>query len=315
MIGKIQHTIFFYFQWFMEASSAILRSWEIQPFILILFIVLGTLYTRGWWQLRQKSVHNKLATGWHLFAYITALILITIALMSPIDVLGGLLFYMHMIQHLLLTMFAAPLLMLANPLPFILWGLPDKQRRTAARWLSQLLSKNAPFRKQLKAVTGPGVCWIIMVAFLWGWHDPDMYNSALRSEVVHNLEHITFFLSALLYWWHATGAGPRIHKLMSRPARIGYLLAGIPANMLPGIAISFSTSVLYTYYETVPRLPAPFTVSVLSDQTIGGIIMWVPGSMMFIIAALAVIAAWLQEEEQKKITYQQKSADKELLIS
>lgn len=279
--------------------SSILRSWAIRPGILLIFIALGIFYTLGWIRLRSKSKANKGVTVWHLVAYLTALLLLIIALMSPLDVLGGQLFYMHMIQHLLLTMFVAPLLMLANPLPFVLWGLPTKLRQTAGRGLSKLLSKNAPFRKQLKAVTRPGVSWALMAVLLWGWHDPNLYNAALRSDFVHDLEHFTFFFSALLYWWHVTGAGPKIHKLMSRPMRVGYLLAGVPVNMAPGIVISFATNVLYTHYQTVPRLPAPFTMSVIDDQTIGGIIMWVPGSMMYIIAALVVIARWLQTEESK----------------
>lgn len=293
--------------------SSILRSWAIRPALLILFIILGTLYITGWRRLRKKSKQNRLATGWHLFAYLTALVLIGVALMSPLDVLSGQLFYMHMIQHLLLTMFAAPLLMLANPLPFILWGLPNKQRQSVGHLLSKTLSKPAAFRKQLRLITSPGICWAAMALILWGWHDPNMYNGALGDDFVHDLEHITFFFSALLYWWHATGAGPRIHKLMSRPARVGYLLAGVPVTMAPGIVIAFATNVLYTHYESMPRLPAPLTISVLTDQTIGGIIMWVAGSMMYIIAALVVIAGWLQEEEHKRPLREEKWGNEKMI--
>lgn len=281
--------------------ASILNSWELRPLILILFVLLLLLYTRGWVALRKRSRDNKLATTWRLAFYWLGIFLTFIALMSPIDVLGGMLFALHMIQHLLLTMFSAPLIMLANPMPFILWGLPRPQRRLVGGWLSRILHRESTFRTRLRQLTAPGICWGLMVAFLWGWHDPQMYNSALRSDFVHDLEHFTFFFTAMLYWWHATGSAPRIHKLMPRPARVMYLLLGIPANMAPGIVISFAENILYTYYETVPRIPGALNLAVLDDQIIGGIIMWVPGSMMFIIAALVVIARWLQDEERKKI--------------
>lgn len=282
---------------------ALLTSWQPRPLLILLFLALGTLYTVGWWRLRTRSGTNKLATGWRLLFYWLGLIALTLSLMSPLDLLAEQLFYMHMIQHLLMTMVAAPLLLLANPMAFVLWGLPQRARRQVGRVLSYALHRKSRFRTALRAATTPGICWMIMVALLWGWHDPNLYNGALRHAFVHDLEHIAFFGSAALYWWHATGAAPRIHRLMPRVVRVGYLLAGVPVTMAPGIVISFSSKVLYTYYETVPRLPAPLGISAIDDQILGGIIMWVPGSMMFIIGALVVIARWLQDEEEKKVLH------------
>jgi len=254
----------------------LLFSWELRPVFLFFLIALAVLYTIGWSRLRRKSHNNSLANGWRLVAYWLGFIFVVLALMSPIDILGAELFYFHMIQHLLLTMIAAPLIMLANPMPFILWGLPKKQRRTLGRFISRLISGKTPFRRALKQATTPGICWMIMLALLWGWHEPAMYNLALFDPLVHDLEHLAFFWSAILYWWHATGAGPRIHPLMMLPFRIGYLLAGIPTTFIPGVMIAFSGTILYTYYETRPRLPV-IGLSVADDQILGGIIMWVPG--------------------------------------
>lgn len=278
-------------------TRAILRSWEWRPEVLIPLIVAGVIYFLGWRRLRMKGQQpHRLANGWRLASYWAALLFIGLALLSPIDVLGGQLFFMHMIQHLILMMLGAPLLMLANPLPFLLWGLPDKARRVAGAALSNLLHRRSSTRKALRTMTAPGIAWLIFVFVLVGWHDPTLYNAALRNELVHDLEHISFFVAALLYSWHVVGAGPRLHKRLSPAAKILFVIAAIPANMLTGIVIAFSDQVIYTYYLGVPRL---WGIDALGDQMLGGVIMWVPGSMMYIVAVLIITARWLQGEEKK----------------
>lgn len=278
-------------------TSATLRSWEWRAEVLIPLIVAGVVYFVGWRRLRLRGQRRaSLANGWRLLAYWLGIALIALALLSPIDVLASQLFFMHMIQHLLLVMLAPPLLMLANPMPFLLWGLPSGLRRRAGRVLSSVLHRQSSSRRYLRAVTGPGVAWMLFVIFLIGWHDPNLYQAALRSDVVHDFEHLTFFGTAMLYWWHVVGAGPHIHKRFSRPARVMYVIAAIPPNMLTGIAIAFAGQVIYTYYLSVPRL---WGMTALDDQTLAGVIMWVPGSMMYIIAVLILTARWLQGEERK----------------
>ena len=275
--------------------KAVLLSWSWRLEVILVLALAGTLYTRGWWRLRQRSryagktYHSytatrwRLANGWRLAAYWAGLFFILLALLSPIDSLGQQLFLMHMVQHLLLIMFAPPLLLLANPFPVVLWGLPDGWRRAAGRGLGIILHRQAVTRKLLRQITAVGLIWLIWVIGVIGWHDPGLYNWALRNEIVHDAEHWSFFLVSLLFWWHVIGAGPRLHKQASRAGRVGLLIAAIPANMLTGMVLAFTTTVFYTYYETVPRL---WGIDPLADQRIGGIIMWVPGSMMFIVAAL-----------------------------
>jgi cytochrome c oxidase assembly factor CtaG len=278
-------------------TSATLRSWEWRIEVLIPLALAGVIYFIGWRRLRLKSRQPYgLANGWRLAAYCTGVLLIALALLSPIDVMAGQLFFMHMIQHLLLVMLAPPLLMLANPMPFLLWGLPRQLRRRIGSLLSTVLHRKSSSRQYLRLLTAPGVSWMLFIAFLIGWHDPRLYNAALRNDLVHDLEHLTFFGSAMLFWWHVVGAGPAIHKRFSRAARVMYVIAAIPPNMLTGIVIAFAGQVIYSYYLGVPRL---WGIDALGDQTIGGIIMWVPGSMMYIIAVLILTARWLQDEESK----------------
>lgn len=278
-------------------TRAMLLSWEWRIEVFVPLLLFGAAYTAGWRRLRRKSRRpRRLANGWRLAAYWGGLLLVALALLSPIDVLASQLFFMHMIQHLLLVMLAPPLFMLANPMPFLMWGLPHRARRRVGAALSSLLQSESKSRTYLRKVTSPGVAWMLFVFALIGWHDPQAYNAALRSELVHDLEHLSFFGTGMLYWWHVVGAGPHIHKRFGPAAQVMYVIAAIPPNMLTGVAIAFAGQPIYTYYLGVPRV---WGIDVLGDQILGGVIMWVPGSMMYIIAVLILTARWLQREERK----------------
>lgn len=216
--------------------------------------------------------------------------------MSPIDVMSGQLFFMHMVQHLLLIMIAPPLLLIANPMAVMLWGLPDRLRRPVGQGFSRALHRDSGSRKLLRTITSPGVVWLLWVIVIVGWHDPNMYNAALRSDFVHDVEHISFFLVSMAYWWHVTGAGPRIHKQFGLLGRIIFVLAAIPPNMMTGVVLAFADNPIYAYYLDIPRI---WNISVMTDQRISGVIMWIPGSMMYIIAALVLISQLLGQEERK----------------
>ncbi len=274
--------------------QALLSPWDWRLEILVVLISSGTLYMVGWRRLRKRHVAGRgIATKPKLAAYGTGLIVLATALMSPIDFLGGQLFFMHMIQHLLTMMVAAPLLWLASPFPMILWGLPASARRTTGR----LFRRQSRFRQLLATATKPLVAWLLFVAVYLGWHEPLLYNLALRRAWVHDLQHISFFLVAMLYWWHVIGAAPKIHGRYPVWVRMGYLIGTIPPNMMAGVAIAFSSVVLYTYYESVPRI---WGVTVLQDQMLGGVIMWIPGSMMFLLAAIVLLSTQFGRYDQSE---------------
>ncbi len=285
---------------------AVLLSWDLRLSVIIILLLLGVLYAVGWRRLRKRTQkacsrrrqlgRSELVAPWRLVSYLSGLLIIAISLMSPIDPLGQQLFFMHMIQHLLLIMIAPVLLLIANPMPFLLWGLPDDWRIKVGHAIGRLLHRDGMFRQGLRTVTGVGIVYLIWVISVIGWHDPALYNAALRSELVHDLEHLTFFIASMLFWWHVTGAGPRIHRQFGRIGRIALVLAAVPPNMALGVILAFAGVVVYTYYEAVPRL---WGIDPLTDQTIGGLIMWIPGSMMFIIAALILISQLLKEEADK----------------
>lgn len=275
-------------------TLAALRSWDLRPGVIAALLLAAAVYTRGWQHLHAdgRVLARSAAGKRRLAAYWSGILVLLLALVSPIDVLSGQLFAIHMVQHLLLVMLAPPLLLLGNPFPTMLWGLPDGLRRG----IGLLFRPDSSFRRALAGATRPGRVWFAFVAVFLGWHDPNAYNLALRSEWVHDLEHISFTLTAMLFWWKVIPAGPRLHPAVKPGLQIAYLAAAIPVNMLSGIAIAFSQTPIYSYYNAVPRL---WGLSVMEDQMLGGTIMWIPGSMMFLAAAFIIATRFLQQEERR----------------
>lgn len=284
-------------------TNALLFSWDLRPEIILVLGLAAGIYLVGWRRLRvtagarragaDRPAQSPLAAGWRLATYWGGLATIAVALMSPVDILSSQLFFMHMIQHLLLTMVAVPLLLIGNPFPVLVWGLPKRTRRG----VSGLLNERSTFRKVLAKVTSPGIVWLLYVSALIGWHDPKMYDLALRNPFVHDIEHLCFFVTTMLLWWHVLGVAPRFHRTMSVGQRLIYTISVVPVSVIIGVAIAFAQDPIYTYYLDVPRLMG---LSVLEDQMISGILMWIPGSEMFFWAALIVLTQIVKEDEKKK---------------
>lgn len=287
-------------------TRALLFSWDVRIEVLLVLGLAAVVYLRGWLRLRalatpkslrgstQSPQHRPLAAGWRLAAYWAGLLSIAVSLMSPIDVLSGQLFFMHMTQHLLLTMVAVPLMLIGNPFPVLVWGLP----RPARRPLSTVLNERSPWRAALTKITGPGVVWLLYVISLIAWHDPLLYGLALRNQFVHDLQHLSFFITTMLLWWHILGVAPRLHRTLSVGQRIIYTISVVPVNVIIGVVIAFAPSPVYEHYVTVPRL---LGLSVMADQMIAGILMWIPGSEMFFWAALIVLTQIVSKEAEKPV--------------
>lgn len=296
-------------------TRALLLSWDLRIEVLLVLGLLAGVYLRGWLHLRalpaavpsshlpgraapglrgsaKQSEHRPLAAGWRLATYWAGLLAVAVALMSPVDVLSGQLFFMHMSQHLLLTMVAVPLLLLGNPFPVLVWGLPRRARRP----VSAVLNESSPWRAILAKATSPGVVWLLYVITLIGWHDPLLYNLVLRNTFAHDLQHLSFFLTAALLWWHILGVAPRLHRTLSAGQRIVLAVAAVPVNVIIGVVIAFAAIPIYDHYANVPRL---LGLSVLEDQMIAGILMWIPGGMMFLYAALIVLTQVVNVEAEK----------------
>lgn len=275
-----------------ESATALdwlLTGWSWRPDVLLFVAVLGIVYTAGWWRLKKQRA--RIAKKWQLGLYLTGLAIICLALLSPVDTFGSSLFFVHMIQHELLIMVAPPLLLLANSLPVVLWGLPRSLRRTIGR----LFLRGAFFRQVVRAVTWMPVAWFLYVATLWGWHHPIAYQLALRNEILHDLEHLSFFLTGILFWWPVVNPAPRLHGHIAYGFRILYVFLAAGQNTLLSAVLGLTERVLYPYYTTAPRL---FGLTALEDQVIGAAIMWVPGGMMYVITTLVLLNCHFDHEER-----------------
>jgi cytochrome c oxidase assembly factor CtaG len=262
-------------------------DWHWRSEILFPLMFLGGVYARGWLQLGRINLNA--AHPIPLALYFLGLSAICVALLSPIDALASTLLSIHMEQHLLLLMIAPLCILLANPLAPFLWGLPTRIRYG----IGKLLARGSLFRHFLWASTLMPVTWSIYVINLWAWHHPALYQAALKNEWVHDLQHLLFFFTAILFWWPIVDPAPRVHGSISYGFRIAYLVAATLQNTLLGFAISFPERVLYPFYATVPELRS---LAPIDDQARGGGIMWGSGHM-YLIPILVLVARLVKQEE------------------
>jgi len=259
-------------------TQAALASFSIDPWITVALLVTALVYLRGWHALRLQMPER--FTVVRLASFLGGLATIFVALASPLDAFAGLLLTVHMIQHLLLTMVAAPLLLLGAPQIPLLRGLPARFVRAA---LGPFLA--APELRTLgRAVSHPLVGLLGFVAATWLWHVPALYELGLRSPSWHAFEHVCFLVTALLFWWPVVAPWPSV-ALWPRWALLPYLLAADLANTALSALFSFSETVVYATYATAPRLGRG---SALDDQAAAGALMWVLGSAFYLIPAAAI---------------------------
>jgi putative membrane protein len=197
-----------------------------------------------------------------------------------------------MVQHLLLSLVAPPLLLLSGSMPVLLWAFSPRDRAT----LGRIVGQPGPVRSALRFTTRPLLALALFVATQWIWHQPVAYDWALENRWAHYLEHISFFVTAVVFWWPVIGAPP-LPSPLSYPTRLGYtFLAWLP-NSLLGAGISLSRAPLYPYYVTTAQATH---VDPLFDQQLAGLIMWVPGDVVFAVILLILFAAYMRDEERKE---------------
>ena len=218
-------------------------------------------------------------------AWLGGLTVLIIALESPLALYDTTLFTAHMLQHLLLTLVAAPLLVLAGPITLLLRiSTPEFRKR---RVLPVLHSRLVSF------IGHPVVAWLIFMAVMWGTHFSPLFDASLEDPTIHELEHALFLAAAMLFWWPVIGVDPAPHRL-PHVARIGYLALGMPFSSFLGLAIFSASTVLYHHYATLQRT---WGQSALTDQGWAGGIMWAGGDLVFLIALIVAVGVWLKAEE------------------
>jgi cytochrome c oxidase assembly factor CtaG len=220
----------------------------------------------------------------HPAAFAVGLLVLLVAIDGPPDSLSDSSFSAHMVQHLLIQLVAAPLLLLGAPLTLLLQANP--------RWLPRRTLARALRSRPVGVVSHPVVAFTLFAAVMVGSHLTPIYNLALEREWVHQVEHVIYLCTALLFWWPAIGVDPGPHRL-AHPGRVLYLLLIMPVMAFLGVAIISTGRVLYPYYAAHPP---PWEATPLSDQGLAGALMWISG-MLIITPALAVaVLRWLDQD-------------------
>jgi putative membrane protein len=258
--------------------------WVFDPGIVIPLVLAVSLYAVGVARLRRVNKHGIGAL--EISCFIAGWLTLVIALVSPLHPWGSVLFSAHMTQHELLMLVAAPLLVLGRPTIPFLWALP----RSSARRLNRL-TKATWWQYLWRRITAPFVAWLIHAVVLWTWHLPALFQATLENEFVHALQHFSFLFSALLFWW-AILHGPQ--RAIGFGAGVLYMFTTALHSGLLGALLTFAGAVWYPVYNGTTQ---SWGLTPLQDQQLGGLIMWVPAGVTYIIAGLALFAGWLRESE------------------
>jgi putative membrane protein len=275
------------------APHDIWQAWSWEPGVLLALGGSMWLYLRGMRTLwaragRGRGVSRRQA-GW-FFAGVGVLF---VALISPLDKLGTALFSAHMVQHLLLVLVAAPLLVLGAPTIAMLWAFPLGARRALGGWWH----RTRWVRRTWWALSRPLVAWIAHTAAMWVWHLPGPYQAALRSDTVHALEHASFFITALLFWWVL--ARPDYRRRLSFGADLVFLFTAAMQGGVLGALITFARQPWYPMHAE----PASWWgLTALEDQQLAGLIMWVPASVAYLGAAAAVLLSGMARLDRKPLS-------------
>jgi cytochrome c oxidase assembly factor CtaG/polyferredoxin len=271
------------------APEAVLSSWPYEPWLVVVLVLTGVIYGRGWLVLRRRDSRR---WQWgQLAAFVSGLGIVFLALSSPIEPFADLLLQVHMVQHVLLMMAAPPLLWLGAPLFPVVRGLPGPVR---VNWAIPLLQSPA-VRGLFTRLTHPVAALPVFTLVTWLLHLPALYDLALRSSAWHYLQHFCFLGAALLFWY------PVVRPYPSQPRWSGwlllpYLLLADVQNTVLSALLTFSAKVLYPYYLEVPRL---WGLSALEDQSAAGVIMWVPGSLVYLVPLFWIGTRLLYGEERR----------------
>jgi len=257
-------------------------GWGAEPWVAGCLALSLIWYVRGMLRLWQRARQSRpqllrqfgcFGAGWAMLA---------LALASPLDSAGSYGFWAHMVQHEVLMIVSAPLMVLGRPFGVWIWSMPARWRGgvgKASHWPALAWCWDM--------ITRPLHAWLLHFAALWVWHVPALFQAGLVDNGIHALQHASFLFSALLFWWAVLGKHGGAH---SRGASIVYLFTTMMHTGALGALFTMSETIWYPLYGNRPSL---FGLSPLEDQQLGGLIMWIPGGLAYVIAGLVLGARWL----------------------
>jgi putative membrane protein len=257
--------------------------WTFEPWVVCLLLLGSALYAAGLRNLWRRAGMHRGVSVWQTAAFAGGQLAIIAALVSPLDALGTLLFSAHMVQHEILMVVAAPLLVIGRPLAVWTWGLPPRWRSGAGN-----ATRLTPIAVAWRVLTHPAVAWALHGLVLWAWHMPSLFEAALARPGVHTLQHTSFFASALLFWWAPLGSASR----PGQGASMFYLFTTMVHTAALGALLTLSPALWYPAYASTSLA---FELDPLEDQQLGGLVMWVPAGMAYLTVGLALAARWLRD--------------------
>ncbi len=265
------------------SAATLLLGWTFEPLPTLAIIAAGLWW---WWAVRRVDaahpanpvpVRRSVAFG-------AGLAVLAVALLSGIDRYDTTLFSVHMVQHVLLTLVAAPLIALAAPITLLLRLASPETRR---RWILPVLHS-----RPMRVLAFPVVAWVVFAAVLWVSHFSPLFDAALEDPLVHDLEHALFLGAGLLFWWPVVALDPAPWR-MPHPARALYVFLQMPQNTFLAVVLLNASTTLYPHYATLPRTWGP---TPLADQQAAAGIMWLAGDAIFLVAVMAIVAGWMRAE-------------------
>ncbi|MBA3340741.1 MAG: cytochrome c oxidase assembly protein [Gemmatimonadaceae bacterium] len=248
-------------------------AWSIHPSTVLGLAVLAAAYE---WRANRRAQNESLGVGRRL-SFLAALLVIFVSLNGPIHDLSDVyLFSGHMVQHLLLT--------LAMP-PLLIGGVPG--------WMLRPILRKSVVAAGARWLTRPVTCFVIFNVVIAAWHLPALYNAAMADHGVHIFEHLMFMSAAVLMWWPLTSQLPELPRLPYPGQMLYCFLMSIPMSIV-AVYIVMADHILYPSYSAAPRI---WGLSPMDDQMLGGLIMWVPGGLIFIIMMSVVFFKWAARGE------------------
>jgi putative membrane protein len=275
------------------APSEIAGAWTFEPVLVVTLAGTAAVYARGRARLRLRVPRPD--GGTRALSFYAGLLVVGASLLSPLDALAATLFSAHMVQHLLLMLLAAPLLVHARPTAALVAGLPAGWRQ-AARGV-----RVDPWRAAARTALNAVVVWTVGAIALWAWHVPALYEAALTNDALHILEHASFLSAALLFWTVVLGSGTRSHagrRSVSRPAALLLVLATSLQSSALGLVLLLGSTALYPVHATGAMA---WEVSLLGDQHVAGGLMWGPPTFLYVVVIGWLVVRWFAEMEEAPV--------------
>jgi cytochrome c oxidase assembly factor CtaG len=254
-------------------------AWSFDPWVtlpLLLSLLLYLLGTATVW--RHAGSGRGIRRG-QVAAYLLGWLCLAAALVSPLHWLGEHLFVAHMVEHEIVMVLAAPLLVLSRPLGAALWALPQSSRRALGK-----LGHGRLWRDLWHRLTRPAVATLLHALAIWIWHLPVLFDATVTQIAMHRAQHLSFLLSALLFWWS-------LRRRRDPAVAAGHLFVTMAHTGILGALLTFAPRVLYANQTAQAPL---WGLTPLEDQQLAGLVMWVPGGIVYAGAALVCIASWIR---------------------